>query len=207
MTDVPGHTEAQVLEAIERCVAMLAHQFVFGYFGREDMAQQLRMYAIEALPRYKPGLNADGVPSRPLANFLFSHCKNRAINLHRDKCRRTDPPCTPCHQGRVEHPDGEVCAKYRAWRKRNNAKANLVRPQGIDSVADERESSMRTSELVAEEADVKDMRLEIDEMLDLALRPDYLRMLAGEHVPKDRRQKVEVAILAIIRPHRDGGDS
>src|SRR5947208_703774 len=85
----PNKTEAQVVEAIEKAVGMLAPSFAFGIYDVEDIRQEARIFAIEALPRY------DGV--RPLENFLYSHVKNRLINLRRDKFRRADAPCKACH--------------------------------------------------------------------------------------------------------------
>lgn len=197
----PGHTEEFVLAEIERCVVMLAPDFVFGYYDLEDVKQEARYEALKVLPRYDPALDEDGNPTRPLANFLYRGIRNRLLNLVRNKYHRNDPPCRLCHDGRqADHPDGEVCLKYKAWRKRNAAKANLTKPQGIDSVVSEKEVALRADGLAAEEAVAQEVLLAIDEKLPLELRADYLRMRAGERLPKDRRRKVEVAILAILRP-------
>src|SRR3954453_8942961 len=91
-------TEADFLAAIEKVVGILASSFAFGYFEVEDIKQQARLFAIEAMKRYDP--------SRPLDNFLYAHIKNRLINFRRDKFRRNDPPCLSCHmsiQGQTEH--------------------------------------------------------------------------------------------------------
>lgn len=200
---IPDGCTAESIQAdIERCVDMLSHRFVFGYYERDDISQMVRMFAIEALPRYEPRVGPDGVPTRPLVKFLYRHTRNRLLNHYRDKCQRNDPPCALCHQGRhEEHPDGEVCVNYRKWRKRNKTKAHLLTPSRVDTVADEHESSLRLSDHAAQDASLNEMLSAIDEQLDLELRPDYLRMRAGEHVPKDRRLKVEAAILKIVGSH------
>jgi DNA-directed RNA polymerase specialized sigma24 family protein len=196
-----GLTEAEVVEAIGQAVDSIAHSFVFGYFDIGDIRQQGAVYALEALPRYDPRPGPDGRPTRPLANFLYRHVRNRLLNLRRDKYRRTDPPCALCHQGRqAEHPGGEVCAAYRKWKKRNNTKANLARPGGFEGVKDEKESSMRVPDRTAQTAEVNEALARIDESLPPALRADYLRMRAKEPVPKNRREKVVAAVRDILCP-------
>ena len=52
MVQIPkGMTEEEVLSIIESVVNVLAFNFKFGYFDLDDMKQQGRMYALEALPR------------------------------------------------------------------------------------------------------------------------------------------------------------
>ena len=76
-----GMTEEQVVDVINGVVNILAYNFKFGYFDLDDMKQQGRMYAIEALPRFNPDVGN-------LHNFLRSHIRNRFLNLHRDKLSR-----------------------------------------------------------------------------------------------------------------------
>src|SRR5688500_13353992 len=122
-------SEAQVLEAIEKTVRLVAASFRFGYFDVDDMRQQARLFALQALDKYDE--------SRPLENFLYTHIKNRLINFKRDKYKRNDPPCQVCH-GTIPgestgHEDGALCARYRAWRKRNLSKQNIMNPLDISN--------------------------------------------------------------------------
>src|SRR5690348_1481836 len=111
MTVPPGMTEAEVLEAIEKAVNALASSFTFGIYDIDDIKQQGRLYALQALATEKYD------PSRPLPNFLYAHIRNRLINLKRDKLHRNDPPCKECASGEPCQPDGH-CKKFLEWRKR-----------------------------------------------------------------------------------------
>lgn len=201
-----GLTEAKVVAAIEHVARVLAHNYVFGYFDLDDVRQEAARFAVEALPRYDPGgFDDGGEPRRRLENFLFSHVKNRLINLVRDKYHRNDPPCGLCHTGRqAEHPDGRVCDRYRAWKARQGAKANLARPLDIGGVADECEPALREESAVEAEAHLDEAVARIDAALPPELRADYLRMRAGERLPRGRRAKVVEAVRGILG-HGDAG--
>lgn len=187
-----GKTEAEVLAAIEKAVGILGPSFVFGFFDVEDVRQQGRLYALEVLERecYDP--------ARPLENFLYSHVRNRLINFRRDKLRRNDPPCRRCHAGDPCGPDGEPCARYAGWAGRNRSKSNLMRPLGLDRVADEGERRTRVGSVAEGEAEVAELLKRIDEGLPAELRASYLQMRAGVAVPKARRLVVEAAVKEII---------
>lgn len=193
-----GMTEDQVLAIIEKVVIEFAESYTFGYYELDDIKQEARMEAIKALPKYDPN-DSNGNPTRPLANFLFSHVKNRLLNLRRNKYKRTDPPCDLCHNNREhEHDDGHVCKKYLIWKKRNSTKANLTRPLTLDGISEEGEPSIAVDDKVPNMANINELRDMINEKLDPGLRIDYLRILAKEKIPKARRIAVEIAIKEII---------
>lgn len=194
-------TEAEVLQKIDQAVRLLAHNFVFGYFDLDDIRQEARIFALDALERYDPqGYNDLGEPNRKLENFLFAHIRNRLLNLLRNKYRRNDPPCNLCHQGRhAEHEDRQVCQKYKEWKVRNTAKANLARPLDLSTVADEHERNMHAESDVEDQARVREATGLIDHQLPVDLRADYLRMKSGERLTKNRRLKVEVACREILK--------
>lgn len=193
-----GMTEAQVLADIEKVIHEFADSYTFGYYELEDIQQEARMEAIKALPKYDP-MDKDGKPTRPLANFLFAHVKNRILNLRRNKYKRTDPPCNLCHNNRqAEHTDGKICRKYIVWKKRNSTKANLTRPLTLDGISEEGEPSIAVDDKVPNSANINELRELINEKLDPAIRLDYLRILAKEKIPKTRREQVEAAIREII---------
>jgi DNA-directed RNA polymerase specialized sigma24 family protein len=181
MTIPPGHTEQSVLDAIERSVAILAPSFVFGPYDIDDVRQQARLYALEAIEGGKYD------PSRPLENFIYTHCRNRLINLKRDKLHRTDVPCRRCHEGDFCTADG-VCKVYSEWRARNSAKANLMRPVALDRVADEKERRTRTDSTAEGDVQAAELKRLIDEKLPVELRADYLKMLGGVSIPPARRK-------------------
>jgi hypothetical protein len=192
MTIPPGHTQQSVLEAIERSVAILAPSFVFGPYDLDDVRQQARLYALEVLETDKYDA------SRPLANFLYTHIRNRLINLKRDKLHRTDVPCKRCHDGDF-CTDGGPCKVYSEWRARNSSKANLMRPIALDHVADERERRTRTESTVHGDVETAELKRLIDERLPVELRADYLKMLGGVTIPPARRRAVEAAVKGILK--------
>jgi DNA-directed RNA polymerase specialized sigma24 family protein len=190
----PSVTEAQFLAAVEKIVNILSPSFAFGYFTVEDIKQQARMFAIEAMQRYDP--------TRPLDNFLYAHVKNRLINFRRDKFRRNDPPCLNCHSslpGDTAHENKQYCSAYLAWLKRNCAKQNLMSPLDISSICDEHEPTTRTESSVVEDIERRELLAIIDLKLPVELRGAYLQMQSGETVPKIKRLAVEKAVLEIVK--------
>jgi DNA-directed RNA polymerase specialized sigma24 family protein len=190
----PNVAERDFLAATEKVVGILAPSFAFGYFEVQDIKQQARIFAIEAMERYDP--------SRPLDNFLYAHVKNRLINFRRDKFRRNDPPCLSCHaslNGETQHPDKQYCDKYRAWLRRNSAKQNIMNPLDISNISDEKEPTTRLESSVLEDIEQRELLNLIDLRLDVGLRQTYLQMQAGESVPKAKREEVERAVLAIVQ--------
>jgi len=202
-----GMTEEYVLEKIDSVARLLCRQYVFGYYDKDDLFQEMRYQALLAMPKYDPGgFDTDGNPNRKLENFLFTHFNNRLINLIRDKCRRNDPPCKICHENNQHlHEDGQICSKYAKWRARNDAKANLARPLDIGLIADEHERNMRCQANVEESAEVDEAIRMVDEKLPVEMRADYLRMRAGEKLTKARRLKIEETVKAILKDYLSDG--
>jgi DNA-directed RNA polymerase specialized sigma24 family protein len=189
-----GVTEEQVLEAIENAVKILAPSFTFGIYDIEDIKQEARTFGLEAIGRYDT--------SRPLDNFIYSHIRNRLINLKRDKFKRNDPPCLVCHHaegGRTQHPSGEFCTKYTTWKRRNEAKANLQRPLDLEHITDNRQSQPSPENDAAEIAGLNEMLVLIDTNLPVDMRATYLQMRAGKSVPKSKRVAVEAAVKEILK--------
>lgn len=182
----PGKTEQEVLDAIERAVNLLATTFVFGYYDIEDIKQEGRLEGIKLMNDEKYD------PSRPLENFIYRHIQNRFINLHRNKVRRADAPCRPCHLGTPCIPGG--CKKYAAWKARNSAKANLMRPVEMDDVHEDRYLQLTP----AEDVDTAAMMKKIDEHLSVELRLWWNQIRDGVKVPKPRRIQVEDAVREIL---------
>lgn len=191
----PGMTEAVVLAAIEKAVALLSPSFVFGYYDIDDIRQHGRLEALKVLEKESYD------PSRPLENFLYTHVRNRYINLRRDKLRRNDPPCRRCHDGDPCGGAGVLCERYSGWLRRNMDKANIMRPLDLNHAADERDPRGRHRQGPDGEAEVAELVRRVRERLPADLQSTFLQMRDGAAVPKARRQVVEAAVKDIL-----GGD-
>lgn len=184
--------EVEYLRAVDDACNLLAKSFAFGYFGEDDMRQQAHLFALEASwDKYDP--------KRPLANFLYSHIKNRFINFKRDKFHRNDPPCQLCATG-TGHEDGEFCKRFIAWRTRNASKRNLMRPDGFEDYA---VFAPFQNENEYSGVDIKEIDLLIDLHLPVELRSIYLRLKSGDAVSKPKREALLIAIRGIINGRND----
>lgn len=202
-----GMTEEEVLGVIDRVVNILAFNFKFGYFDLDDMKQQGRMYAIEAMPRYNPDMGN-------LHNFLRSHIRNRFLNLHRDKLSRHQPPCQGCpfydpncQQSKnkcTAFSDKLECDKYAGWEKRNGAKRSLVEPLDISGIRDEKEKNMRNNVDIPEIVTKSELMDIIDNNLPVTMRADFKKMMEDVSVSKQRRDKVILKIKEIVEEHYNG---
>lgn len=157
---------------VDKTVSILARTFKFGYFSFDDMLQQGRLFALEALPRW------DGI--RQLENFIYSHVRNRFINFRRDYFCRNDPPPT----GQIE--------QFNLWVKRNQQKQALAQP------AFQHPLPPVGAESVYHATDLKDTLEKVDQNLPPDLRVTYLQMRSGLTVPGHLRQKVETTIKTIL---------
>ena len=105
-----GMTEEKVLEVIDKIADRYAYKFRFGYFEADDIRQEAKIIAMDALDRYEEG--------RPLENFLAVHVKNRLNNFKRDKYYR---------QTKIDSNTQE---------KHNNSKRHLMEPLDINNIRD-----------------------------------------------------------------------
>lgn len=193
-----GKTEDEVLEAIERAASILAPTFPFGYYDIDDIKQEARLESLLLIE----GGQYD--PSKPLDNFIYSNMRNRLINLQRNKLKRSDSPCKPCHRGEPCCEGG--CDKYAVWKKRNASKANLARPIAI--CEDRCESGL--SRGLSEAVDTESLLTRIDENLSTELRLFWKQILDDVKLPKAKRDLVEAAvrkILGVDSPYLESDDS
>jgi len=70
-----GVSEAEFLGIVDHIAKTLRAKFGRVHGSDEDFHQVVVVWSLEALPKYDS--------SRPLANFLYSHAKNRALNAVR----------------------------------------------------------------------------------------------------------------------------
>lgn len=183
-----GMNEAEVIEIIDKAISGLCYKFRFGYFEKEDLEQEGWVFAIDALERY------DG--KRPLANFLRVHIRNRFISLKRDKFHRYDPPCITCPfydpeckkstNKCAEFVNKDDCDKWEAWKKRNAAKSGLMKPIDINGV----EQDLEVEAEFLNSLNLAAIHKKINSKLPIELRGDFLRMLDGVYIPKQRKDKV-----------------
>ncbi len=196
-----GMTEQEVLDTIEKVARRLAHKFRFGYHDIDDMKQQARMHAINAMPKYDA--------SRPLENFLWSCVHNQLFNDKRNKFARHDKPCLKCPlnayikktDGCTAFHDKMECKQYAGWVRRNDTKKNLMEPIELANVEDEREDRMKLHETPDEIVMTSEILLIIDKNLPTALRKDWIMMRKGIKVPKPRRLKLQKEVLEILQNH------
>lgn len=186
-----GMTEQGVVDEIERAAQSLGVRFQDRFAGmtRDDVEQQIRTFAIEAVNsgRYDP--------ARPLLAFLLVHCRNRILNLYRNLVRRSDYPCKVCHEGGSCQGSREQCPAYIKWRKRNDSKSRVYAPKVID-VADETRYTVNAQ--AENQVATNEIAALIDEGLPMDLRADYLRLLSDVHVSISRRILVQSAVLTIL---------
>ena len=183
-----------MIEIVNKALKGMCEKFRFGYFDTEDMYQEGWIFALETgLEKY------DG--SRPLENFLRVSLRNFFINLKRNKFSRYDPPCLSCpfydpdnkksQNQCAEFVNKDDCDKWKSWRKRNKDKEGLMRPIDISSI---HEDDNPFDKEMIDSVNFGEIRKIIDRKLDMDLRADFLRMLEGMYVPKDRKIKIREAI-------------
>ncbi len=187
-----NHTEAQVIEAVNNALSHLCDKYAFGIYTEADLYQEGWCEALKLLELGKYD------HTRPLAAYVFTHVSRRFMNLSRDRLFRLEPPCTVCHKGDFCTNTNQPCSKYRAWYKRNMAKASLQRPLGMDHVSDTNERNTRSESTVCDDLATKELLRKIDTELPIELRTSYLQMRAGVNIPKAKRRTIESAIRSII---------
>jgi len=190
-------TEEEVVAIITKISKRLAQKFTFGYYDRDDIAQEAFIIGMQGLEKYDS--------TRPLENFLWVHIRNRLKNYKRNEYERLDSPCVNCtySDGDIcdEHDDIMSCKSYRNWFYRNQSKKNLMNPIGLSNVDDVQEQYMRTCEIADDIASHSELKQMIDDNLPTELRADYLRMLTSIYVPKNKRERVQQAVRDILEKY------
>lgn len=189
-------TEAEVVTIINKIVYKLAYKFKFGYHDINDMKQQGRLLALEALESNK----YDG--KRPLENFLWTHVHNRLFNYKRDNFERPDTPCDACDNNIngecVKYTSKDYCLIYEKWLNRNLAKRNLMIPLGLFGIDDEHESTMRCGDDIVDKLIYNEFVDLVEGKLPVVFRKDWILCKAGVHIPKNKRIKLQEIIFKIL---------
>lgn len=194
-------TEADFLAAWEKISQKLGYKFKFGYHSHEDMKQQAAIFALEGLKNYDT--------SKPLENFLWTHVRNRLFNYKRDNYQRPDKPCLTCpfHDPKClksqsqcsEFSNKDECSLYTNWSRRNDAKKNIMKPVGIDSIS-ESSKELNSSALFSDISNKEILDI-IDKNISIKNRPIFLKLKGGIKVHKSDLKKLYTEIQNILKDH------
>ena len=110
--------------------------------------------------------------SKPLENFLYTHIANRLKNFKRDNYFRQD-------EGNAH--------------KIQNRKKNLLNAANIENFG-----SIGNLDDSLDEVYIAEIKKIIDQKLPSDLRGDYLRMCAGDTVPKNKKEEIAIKIKEIL---------
>jgi shikimate kinase len=78
-----------------------------------------------------------------------------------------------------------------------------MRPLDIQTISDDTEKNAHGKQSVVDEANISECSNLIDLHLPVELRSIYLRIKAGESVPKIKKQRVEQAIKEILNGRKE----
>lgn len=187
-------TEGEFVDIVNDIADKLCNKFKFGYFGADDIRQECFIQAIDGLERYDN--------SRPLANFLWIHIKNRLCNLKRDKYFRLEKPCAKCPLGAYvakkdlcrAYAQKEDCEWYRAWVAKNQTKQNIMNPICINYAGDSSESRESLISHVA----TKEIIDVIDANISISSRKYWLQKKAGMFISKKQEELLIAEIRCIL---------
>lgn len=212
-----GLTEQDVLQTIDAIVNQLSAGFRFGYHDINDMKQQGRLFALEALDKGSFDINFKNKGgkkdvNKKLYTFLFSHIRYRFINFKRDNFSRNEPPCLSCPfydpkklksvNQCSAFEDKNECTKWDKWFKLNQAKQNLIKPVDISELNSDGISNTQYSVDMADKLYKNQLKDLVDEHLPANMRSDYLRFIQGCRLPKDKLDKLQNKIMEIVHANR-----
>lgn len=157
-----------VLDIIERIVNNLAPYFTFSCYDIDDIKQEGRIFALEALSKF----NKD---RGELYSFLLVHVRNRLINLKRNKLYKLTPPCQTCKyrgdNGDCNlHNSMDECKILNLWLRKKDVK------QPISYEVDSLDNDDRS---IIDQVELNNLIKIIDEELPIKLRRYYLIYLDG----------------------------
>lgn len=200
MKVLAGKSQQEILDTIENVVSRLAGKFRFGYFDIDDIKQEGRTFALEALDRYNETL--------PLENFLFVHVRNRLINLRRDHLKQHEPPCFTCpfYDPDRKKSDNQCgiyinkheCDKFDQWHIKTALKQSIIVPLDITNINDEHEDNMKQEYNISDNIDKNEVFDKIDAKLDVNYRADWLRLKSGMNITKNRKLKILEEVRKIL---------
>ena len=207
-----GYTYDEVLCDIEHVTERLSRHFRFGYYTKKDIKQEGCVFALEGVKKYNPKFKTS------LRTFLYTHVRNRFINMRR-KCFAQGNPCTECGfcdrkkkkspSGCHEFDDKKNCEEYKTWFTTNQRKNNLINSsRGITNITGEIEKTLKFD--IINQLWENEILQTIDGNIPVKFREDYCRFMQGARLPQGRREKLIVAIQELLKEHglinEDGGE-
>lgn len=180
-----GFTEQQVIDIINGILDVLSPQYKFGYYDIDDIRQEGFIFAIEVIKKYNKSRGS-------LVTFLWTHIKNRLINLKRDKLVR---PYSPCSCNDCLNGNSNNCKRYQKWLVNNTAKKSLAETNELIDVEgiDDTISQLLRNELCSI----------IDCNLPVELRSDYRKIVEGQNLTRKRRTVILEEVKRIL--NENGG--
>lgn len=174
--------ENQFCSTAQSVAAALKNKFHIPNLDTEDLSQYIILYCYEVKDRYNPERGT-------LYSFLYKRSLNKLKNLVRDKVQRYEPPCRCCNVAAYlrdrEIPRAE-CQTFRDWRLRNQAKANVNSPVGIDEI-DPRGENNTYYTVDFEKSILQEEILKlIDTHLPVQHRRDFTLFMDGVKLPVKR---------------------
>ena len=192
-------SEDEFLAVLDNISRRLAYKFQFGYHSFEDMKQQAAIFALEGLEKYDN--------KRPLENFLWTHVRNRLFNYKRDNYQRPDKPCISCKfydkhckqssNQCLEYTNKDDCEEYSSWNQRNSSKKNIMKPVGIDDLAENIDVSQKNYSILDIVANEQIVNL-LDRSIPAQHRETYLKLKHGDKVYKSDLTKLINIIKTIL---------
>jgi RNA polymerase sigma factor (sigma-70 family) len=176
------------LQKIQEVARALAPSFTFGIYDEDDIFQEAVLFGIECLPRYD-------VEQSQLKTFLYTHIRNRLINLKRNHTYRKDP-CNTCQDNdscEIAH----QCKMYTNWRQRQNVINPISFTDSMTSTIPSEESP------ILEALSNKEILSLIDKKLPVEYRKDYILFLDGVTITKKKRLKLVEILTEILREWQD----
>lgn len=170
----------ETLETIIKISKILAPKYVFPTYDIDDIVQEATIIGIKSLPQYNKDRGT-------LYSYLFIHINNRLKTLKRDNYYRPLP--SKCDNQPCSH--DSPCSICQQRIKRNNTKKSLAAPVDVDEL--EITGNHEFPDIDAEAA-----LLKIDANLPMNYREDYLKMVDGFYVPRQRRLLIEEEIYKIL---------
>jgi len=192
-----GFTEEEVLKTIDVVVSRLAAPFKFGFHETNDMKQEGRLFAMQALKDFDPARGS-------LPVFLTNHIRNRFINMKRDKFGRQHPPCSFCPFYKYQFDKciafgcQEDCDKWRGWKTRNTTKRNLIEGYNPNNVVDSLGSCEHNSTTNLEQMSNKEIIVYVNQHLPVSFRADYCRILNGVKISKIKRERIFAMVKKLV---------
>lgn len=200
-------TEEEILKTINAVAKELAPKFVFGYHTLSDIKQQCRVFALEALPKWDHKKSLPGRDhKRSLYTFLMVHVHYKLINFRRDKYFRHIKPCDTCpfyekiNDKCQAFQDKQECPLFQKWDRRNSTKKSL---SNLEIIEYPDEIIEVDEDIVIRDVTMNENIDRINKHLKSNLRSDYLRLLGGAKIPRNRYEELKEELKRILNDGRD----